>query len=620
MVNRVNTLGFLDSEVFTRCEPQSVISSFFHDKKCRRTLLDGFTKPTKRDIVQLAQLGGAIRTCPELAGLRQDWLDIFVNLIGELDAPWSIFDENPHESLTAYTTAHVLTALGPDAAEVLDPTKLELAVTEVWKFTREVAEAQSDFAPHLVPLAIRSLAAIDRLGDEHKKIAGLWANSYLHYTQAELDSNVGRKLPPAHSFAALATLELCLPQQVHRGRHELIHRIASAYPILPEYGRTGLTRVSRYALANSTIDALGYALSLENVGGALLDESTAVQDTLDWLAQGANREDGRLTSFNSDVYPDDDRPELWFNAVVLSFRASLASRSRRLFNDRVVERYGGTVQSDAFSWEEIKVGGFRWKEVLQTRMVEAASNADSRPDFRLEQNGIILFGPPGTSKTSTTQSLAKLLGDWPLISLSPSHFLEDGVDGIFHSLNAVFSELVELENVVILFDELELLLLERNHDSDDGGPVLSNWTTGLVTNCMLPWFKELHDRGKAVYVVATNNIERIDSAIRRPGRFDFVLPVGPPSKEEARDLLVTELSEDTTQAFLDKQTGRETLGEILQWASEVRASEAPVEEASELWASSFATGLLISEERHTQFVNNVKKFSFPPALGQQMTP
>jgi SpoVK/Ycf46/Vps4 family AAA+-type ATPase len=58
---------------------------------------------------------------------------------------------------------------------------------------------------------------------------------------------------------------------------------------------------------------------------------------------------------------------------------------------------------------------------------------------------------------------------------------------------------------------------------------------------MLPKLAKLHDDGRVVFFFATNYQEQFDPAIKRPGRFDILLCIGPPtwqSKLEALKILV----------------------------------------------------------------------------------
>jgi len=79
------------------------------------------------------------------------------------------------------------------------------------------------------------------------------------------------------------------------------------------------------------------------------------------------------------------------------------------------------------------------------------------------------------------------------------------------------------ERIVVLFDEFDELVREREAPNE----ALSRF----LTTAMLPKITTLRERRKLVFILATNHLEVFDSAIARPGRFDMIVPVLPPSLE-----------------------------------------------------------------------------------------
>ena len=59
----------------------------------------------------------------------------------------------------------------------------------------------------------------------------------------------------------------------------------------------------------------------------------------------------------------------------------------------------------------------------------------------------------------------------------------------------------------------------------------------FLTTYMLPKLAKLHDRGQLVFLMATNFQASFDPAIKRAGRFDFLLCMGPPTLKEKCDSL-----------------------------------------------------------------------------------
>jgi hypothetical protein len=133
----------------------------------------------------------------------------------------------------------------------------------------------------------------------------------------------------------------------------------------------------------------------------------------------------------------------------------------------------------------------------------------------------ILYGPPGTSKTKLAKMVAEALG-WPLLSLDPSHLTRKGLDNVHAETDALFTRLQFCDQVVVLMDEFDELVREREGTGE--------MESRFLTTAMLPKIAALHERRRLVYIVATNHVEQFDVAISRPGRFDVIVSVMPPNR------------------------------------------------------------------------------------------
>lgn len=166
---------------------------------------------------------------------------------------------------------------------------------------------------------------------------------------------------------------------------------------------------------------------------------------------------------------------------------------------------------------------FLWSSFVKQVREEAPNIERGRTFGKKTPRSAIFYGPPGTSKTDLSQRIADCLG-WPLLAIDPSHLLRKGMDGIQAEANAIFRMLEQTERVVVLFDEFDELVRERD-------PSSSEPFSRLLTTAMLPKLARLHKKGTLVFIIATNNVAEFDLAIRRQGRFDLVVQIMPPTAE-----------------------------------------------------------------------------------------
>lgn len=147
----------------------------------------------------------------------------------------------------------------------------------------------------------------------------------------------------------------------------------------------------------------------------------------------------------------------------------------------------------------------------------------TEPTLR-KDSSMLLYGPPGTGKTSVAEDIATAL-KWPLLTITPSDFVAGGESAIELRAKEIFTALNEQRRVVILLDEIDRLILDRD------APAYASQSDmfQVLTPGMLPKLKDLRSKASCIFIIATNYKERIDPAAVRPGRIDEHYLIGLPS-------------------------------------------------------------------------------------------
>ena len=149
------------------------------------------------------------------------------------------------------------------------------------------------------------------------------------------------------------------------------------------------------------------------------------------------------------------------------------------------------------------------------------------------QYSLILFGPPGTAKTTICSAMASYL-QWNFVTIDTACFLRDGLEHVAARMSYIFQRLQAVDKTIILFDEIEEFCLDREN------PALS-MESRLLTTAMLTQLNALRSKQSNIFIVATNRLRSFDAAVTRPGRFDMLLFVGTPNKQARIDRLAKKL-------------------------------------------------------------------------------
>jgi len=170
----------------------------------------------------------------------------------------------------------------------------------------------------------------------------------------------------------------------------------------------------------------------------------------------------------------------------------------------------------------------------------------------------ILFGPPGTAKTTICSAMATYLG-WNFVTIDTARFLINGLENVASTMTNIFDKLGSLERTIILFDEVEEFCLDRENAA-------IGMESRLLTTAMLTQLNGLRSKQKCIFIVATNRLRSFDAAVTRPGRFDALLFVGTPNIESRVRRLGERLPASTALQITD--VFRQVLME--RWDQEVR--------------------------------------------------
>jgi len=136
--------------------------------------------------------------------------------------------------------------------------------------------------------------------------------------------------------------------------------------------------------------------------------------------------------------------------------------------------------------------------------------------------GVVLYGPPGNGKTLLAKAVAGESGAHIEIVSGPE-VLSKWVGESEERMRAIFERARKLAPSVILFDEIDAVASARS--------LAEGHHQKTLVSQLLVLLDGLEDRGHIFVIGTTNRPDDIDPALRRPGRFDRMIYLGPPGIE-----------------------------------------------------------------------------------------
>jgi len=310
-----------------------------------------------------------------------------------------------------------------------------------------------------------------------------------------------------------------------------------------------------YPFALSSLNEIFSIMSPEDLSQ---DHLESIYDAVDWITENElidynynkdEQEDISSVFLNKTYYGwrspqttyPSGNPECWSTALVFEMTLAIEKKLRLHLTYIIIQnfKHGKFRQNNYRSKEAIRKHineeflKSRADSIFTLKEYSAESEATDYTLFSLKKclkelikannNAFVLYGEPGTGKTTLVEQIAEDMG-YSFLRIDTGILLREGIDNATKSIDNVFELLKKLEHTVILFDEIDESIKDRESEN-------TTFENRILTNTLLTKLNDIKNK-KIIYFVNTNIISEVDKAILREGRFDAILCIDHPYFEE----------------------------------------------------------------------------------------
>ncbi|HEX7257172.1 MAG TPA: CDC48 family AAA ATPase, partial [Nitrososphaeraceae archaeon] len=142
--------------------------------------------------------------------------------------------------------------------------------------------------------------------------------------------------------------------------------------------------------------------------------------------------------------------------------------------------------------------------------------------------GVLLHGPPGTGKTLLAKAVANETNS-TFYTIGGPEIMSKYYGESEEKLRNIFEQAEKSAPSIIFIDEIDSIAPKRDEVSGE--------VERRIVAQLLSLMDGMTSRGKVVVIAATNRVNAIDPALRRPGRFDREIEIGVPNRDGRLEVL-----------------------------------------------------------------------------------
>ncbi|KAJ6447110.1 ATPase [Purpureocillium lavendulum] len=301
-------------------------------------------------------------------------------------------------------------------------------------------------------------------------------------------------------------------------------------PLRPADKDSCLLGISQKTHAYNGDDLANLVLNAKEILGTRLDEEQQQQQSVEAQRDDDNTASGKTVLPNGQrplpLPPQQDEQQQQQQHYLTPDDMEAALRVTR-----PTAMHDINLKPPTIHWRD--VGGQESLKRVLRRMIKNTKNTNpaSARVLRHPPKGLLLYGPPGCSKTLSAQAMATESG-FNFFAVKGAELLNMYVGESERAVRTLFERARAASPSIIFFDEIDSIGGQRAGGGSSSSAAAASRSTGAVNmlTTLLTEMDGFESLTGVLVLAATNRPEAIDPALLRPGRFDQVLYVGAPDR------------------------------------------------------------------------------------------
>lgn len=173
-------------------------------------------------------------------------------------------------------------------------------------------------------------------------------------------------------------------------------------------------------------------------------------------------------------------------------------------------------------------------------MLEPFMNPEQSKNWGIQKAaGIIIYGPPGSGKFFWAKKIAEMI-NFDFFEIRQSQLKSILINDKKINFDEYLSQMLKKDKVILFLENFDEIMMQRMENQ------VSNMDYEDVKDSTLHYIEKF-EKENILMVGSAKELQGIESEILAPGRFDVLIPIFPPNKQERAEMLLFNMTKNLNE-------------------------------------------------------------------------